>query len=59
MGNKFFSTIWIYSSSLGLVIIWAALALHLVMKVEKDSFGYCLVVPKSLLVISTSMLYLY
>ena len=59
MGNKFFTTIWIWSSSLGLVIIWAALALHLVMKVEKDSFDCCLVVSKSLLITSTSMLYLY
>ena len=59
MGNKFFTTIWIWSSSLGLVIIWAALAFHLVMKAEKDSFGYCLVVFKSLLVTSISMLCLY
>ena len=59
MGNKFFTTIWICSSSLGLVIIWATLALHLVMKVENDSFGYCLGVSKSLIVTSTSMLYLY
>ena len=59
MGNKFFTTIWIFSSSLGLMIIWATLALHLVMKAEKDSFGYCLVVFKSLLVTSISMLCLY
>ena len=39
MGNKFFTTISICTSSLGLVIIWATLALHLVIKAEKDSFG--------------------
>ena len=47
------------SSPLGLLIICDALALHLVMKVEMDSFGSCLVVSKSLLRISTSILYLY
>ena len=47
------------SSSLGLFIICATLELHLVMKVEKDSFGSYLVVSKSLLVTSTSILYLY
>ena len=47
------------SSSLGLLIIYAALALHLVMKVEKDSFGSYLVVSRSLLVMSTSIFYLY
>ena len=58
-GNKFFTTMANCSSSLGLLIICAALALHLVMKVEKDSFGSCLVVSRSLLVISTSTLYMY
>ena len=47
------------SSSLGLFIIYAALDLHLVMKVEKDSFDSCFMVSKSLLGISISMLYLY
>ena len=59
IGNKFFTTMVNCSSSLGLFIICAALDLHLVMKVEKDSFDSCLVVSKSLLVTSTSMLYLY
>ena len=58
-GNKFFTTIANCSSSLGLLIICAVLALHLVMKVEKDSFGSYLVVSRSLLVMSTSILYLY
>ena len=58
-GNKFFTTMANCSSSLGLLIIYAALALHLVMKVEKDSFGSCLVVSRSLLVISISTLYMY
>ena len=57
--NKFFTTMANYSSSLGLLIIYVALALHLVMKVKKDSFSSCLVVSRSLLVISTSILYLY
>ena len=57
MYNKFFTTIWICSSSLGLVIIWVALALHWVMKAKNDSLGSCLVVSKSLLVTS-KMLYL-
>ena len=48
-----------YSSSLGLLIICVALALHLVMKAEKDSFSSWLVVSRSLLVMSTSILYLY
>jgi len=47
------------SYSFGLFIICAALDLHLVMKAEKDSFSSCLVVSKSLLVTSTSILYLY
>ena len=46
-------------SSFGLFIICVALDLHLVMKAEKDSFSSCLVVSKSLLVTSTSILYLY
>ena len=54
-GNKFFTTIANCSSSLGLFIICAALALHLMMKVKKDSFGSCLVVSRSLLVMSTSI----
>ena len=58
-GNKFFTTIANCSSSLGLLIICAVLALHLVMKVEKDSFGSYLVVSRSFLVMSTSILYLY
>ena len=57
--NKFFITMANYFSSLGLLIICAALALHLIMKVEKDSFSSCLVVSRSLLVMSTSILYLY
>ena len=48
-----------YSSSLGLLIICVALALHLVMKAEKDSFSSWLVVSRSLLVMSTSIFYLY
>ena len=59
IGNKFFTTMANCSFSLGLLIICAALTLHLVMKVEKDSFGSCLVVSRSLLVMSTSILYLY
>ena len=47
------------TSLLDLFIIYAALDLHLVMKVEKDSFDSCFVVSRSLLVISTFMLYLY
>ena len=39
------------SSSFGLFIICVALDLPLAMKVEKDSFGSCLVVSKSLLVL--------
>ena len=58
-GNKFFTTIANCSSSLGLFIIYAALDRHLVMEVEKDSFGSYFVVSRSLFVISTSMLYLY
>ena len=58
-GNKFFTTMANYSSSLGLLIICVALALHLVMKAEKDSFSSWLVVSRSLLVMSTSILYLY
>ena len=57
--NKFFTTIANCSSSLGIFIVCAVLDLHLVMKVEKDSFDSCFVVLRSLLVISTSMLYLY
>ena len=59
MGNKFFTTIWICFFSLGLFVIWAAFDLHLVIMVEKDSLGFCLVVSKSCLVMSTSILYLY
>ena len=58
-GNKFFTTIANCSSSLGLFIIYATLALHLMMKVKKDSFGSCLVILRSLLFMSTSILYLY
>ena len=58
-GNRFFTTIVNCSSSLGRLIICAALAFHLVMKAEKDSLGSCLVVSRSLWVISTSVLYLY
>ena len=39
------------SSSFGLFIICVALDLYLAMKAEKDSFGSCLVVSKSLLVL--------
>lgn len=57
--NRFFTTIVNCSSSLGRLIICAALAFHLVMKVEKDSLGSCLEVSRSLQAISTSVLYLY
>ena len=50
IGNKFFTTMANCSFSLSLLIISAALALHLVMKVENDSFGSSLVVSRSLLV---------
>ena len=59
IGNKFFTTMAICSSSLDLLIICVTLALHLVMKAKKDSFGSCLIVSRSLLVMSTSILYLY
>ena len=58
-GNKFFSTMANCSSPLDLLIICATLALHLVIKVENDSFGSFLVVSRSLLVMSTSILYFY
>ena len=47
------------ASSFDLFIICVALDLHLIMKAEKDSFDSCLMVSKPLLVMSTSILYLY
>lgn len=52
IGKSFFTTIVKCSFSLGLFIICRALDFHLVIKVENDSLGSCLVVSRSLRVMS-------